>query len=208
MTIKEGETGEISISIPAALEADLIVDWVLQPVGTEPQDPDFDPMEGVVTIAAGTTEATVSLDPIADGLEEGEDERHLAVFTTADDAYKGKALVKVGDGVAVVNVVASALVGGGGDDHTCFIKDAGAYCWGGNGNGELGDSTEDGKNQGVLVTGLAAGVTAIDSGRDFSCAIVAGAVKCWGQGDNGQMGDGGSRNNNFTAVNSLVVQLM
>lgn len=81
-----------------------------------------------------------------------------------------------------------------GESHTCALTGSGAaYCWGGNGRGELGtDPAVIGtqSNAPVLVPG---GYTfaSIDAGGLHTCGVtVAGALYCWGSQEYGQLGNG------------------
>lgn len=79
--------------------------------------------------------------------------------------------------------------------HTCAVASGAAYCWGGNGDGYLGN----GESNGVAIyppvavdtSGLLAGktVTAIAPGDYTTCAIADGLPYCWGNGGSGQRGD-------------------
>ncbi|MDB3870679.1 hypothetical protein N9318_00005, partial [Euryarchaeota archaeon] len=89
--------------------------------------------------------------------------------------------------------------------HSCTVLDDGlAYCWGGNGYGQLGDGTTTSRNTPVAVN-LPAGRTAtsIASGTRHSCAILDDySLYCWGGNNLGQIGDGTTiQRNNPTAVN-------
>lgn len=82
--------------------------------------------------------------------------------------------------------------GEGSAGHICVLVTGGrAWCWGGNGSGQLGP--------GIVSTGSATPVPVGDrsfsdiaAGGDHTCAVatVGGAVWCWGGNDFGQLGDG------------------
>ncbi len=77
--------------------------------------------------------------------------------------------------------------------HTCAIISGGTVrCWGGNGNGELGNNTLIATNGSapVTVSGISSGTTAIAAGGYHTCAVVSGAAKCWGYNMFGQLGIG------------------
>lgn len=85
-----------------------------------------------------------------------------------------------------------------GDGHTCAIADGGAYCWGGNTYGQLGDNSTATATSPVAVdtSGVLAGKTLVDiaaggSGYyETTCAIdSAGAAYCWGYGQYGGLGN-------------------
>lgn len=76
--------------------------------------------------------------------------------------------------------------------HTCALQGRGSvYCWGGNGNGQLGDGTaRTMRPTPVRVTGLD-DATQIAAGGLFTCALRRdGTVACWGSNANGEMGTG------------------
>jgi hypothetical protein len=83
-----------------------------------------------------------------------------------------------------------------GFDQTCAVDSAGvAYCWGGNGYGELGDASTTDSDVPVPVdtSGVLAGktLTHVSTGGYFTCALDrAGAVYCWGDNYGGDLGDG------------------
>ena len=76
-----------------------------------------------------------------------------------------------------------------GGAHACAIRDAGkVYCWGDNGQGQLGDGTTDPSLIPVEVIGIDDAVQVV-AGDAHTCALQkSGAVSCWGRNDTGQLG--------------------
>src|SRR5207245_347965 len=127
---------------------------------------------------------------------------HTCGVTAAGTAYcwGGNGIGQLGDGsttnrLTPVLVVAPAGVSfaavDAGDFHTCGVTAAGtAYCWGGNGFGQLGDGTTPYRLTPVLV---APGVSfaAVTPARLHTCGVTpAGTAYCWGSNSVGQLGDG------------------
>lgn len=66
------------------------------------------------------------------------------------------------------------------------------WCWGYNGDGELGNGSTTDSSVAVQVTGITNAV-AISSGKTSACAILAtGSVNCWGSNLWGQLGNSSS----------------
>ncbi len=90
--------------------------------------------------------------------------------------------------------VSSIAVGG---FHVCARLDSGITdCWGGNGDGELGNGTSaNAANPGAVYssgTTPLANVSQLSPGMYFTCAVLAGGtVDCWGDNNSGQLGVGG-----------------
>lgn len=125
---------------------------------------------------------------------------HTCALTSTGRAYcwGDNSAGALGDGTftdrSTPTPVATSLVfqsiSAAGGFHTCAVTAAGAaYCWGANGEGQLGDGTQTNRNVPVPVSG----------GRTFSaifagyhtCAVTsAGAAFCWGGNASGQTGDG------------------
>lgn len=83
--------------------------------------------------------------------------------------------------------------------HSCVLLNGGAWCWGMNIDGQLGNgSTVDSKSP-VQVKGLSAGAQGLAAGFRHTCAAVDGGVECWGANYSGQLGDG-SNENSLTPV--------
>jgi len=71
-----------------------------------------------------------------------------------------------------------------------LVSGGAAYCWGYNGNGQLGDGTTSGTKAPVAVSGGLT-LTSVSSGGLHSCGLTAaGAAYCWGNGAYGQLGNG------------------
>jgi alpha-tubulin suppressor-like RCC1 family protein len=105
---------------------------------------------------------------------------------------------QLGDGTGTVNSdsVARVVSGGltftqvsAGSDHTCGITGAGvAYCWGYNGNGQLGNNSTTPSNAPVAVSGGLT-FTSITGGISHTCGVAGTALYCWGNDQLGQLGD-------------------
>ena len=88
-----------------------------------------------------------------------------------------------------------------GNIHTCGVSPAGAaYCWGYNGDGELGNGTTTSSATPVAVAGgltfaaVSAG-DAVDAGGQHTCGVTrAGAAYCWGYNGFGGLGNGTTTN--------------
>ncbi len=76
-------------------------------------------------------------------------------------------------------------------DTSCAVVNGAAYCWGYNGNGQLGNGGTSPSVVPAPVTGLASGVSAITVGGAHACAVVNGGAWCWGYNNAGQLGNSG-----------------
>jgi alpha-tubulin suppressor-like RCC1 family protein len=81
----------------------------------------------------------------------------------------------------------------GGNTHTCAIASGKAYCWGGNGYGQLGNNSTTDRKVPVAVdtSGVLNGktVTQIAGAEYHTCALASGKVYCWGDNVSGQLGN-------------------
>jgi hypothetical protein len=71
----------------------------------------------------------------------------------------------------------------------CAIMNGGAWCWGYNGYGQLGNGTTTASTVPVQVSGLTSGVTDISVGNAETCALQNGAAWCWGTNSEGGLGN-------------------
>jgi len=125
----------------------------------------------------------------------------LASYNGATCAIVGSELVCWGEVPGAIDrePMALALPGGStpvdvclSEKHGCVLlsgASSGAYCWGSDEGGRLGDVATHGSEVGVPVAVATSGTaTAIACGLAGSCAIVNGGVECWGE----QVADGDS----------------
>ncbi len=113
----------------------------------------------------------------------------------------------VGDGTTINRTVPTSIVGSSKfvkiayspNQHStiCALDAMGkAYCWGNNGNGELGNGTNTSSNIPVAVAGGHV-FTQIVVGSFYVCGLDTGKqVWCWGTNGSGQLGDGTTTNRN------------
>jgi len=82
-----------------------------------------------------------------------------------------------------------------GGAHTCGVTSGGAaYCWGSNGDGQLGDGTRTDRSSPVPVAG-GVSFAAVSAGFAHTCGVTAGgAAYCWGYNGHGELGDGTTTN--------------
>src|SRR2546425_1045671 len=126
-------------------------------------------------------------------------------LSAAAYCWGGNGSGQLGDGTTTTNRLTPVLVLApagvsfaavtGGAAHTCGLTtglSAAAYCWGGNGSGQLGDGTKTNQLTPVLVQ-APAGVAfaAVPAGAARPGGVTAaGAAYCWGDNGFGQLGDG------------------
>jgi alpha-tubulin suppressor-like RCC1 family protein len=79
--------------------------------------------------------------------------------------------------------------------HTCGVTSTGAgYCWGYNGDGQLGDGTMTNSATPEAVAGGLSFI-AVNSGGGYTCGVTSSSVVyCWGNNALGQLGDGTTTN--------------
>lgn len=110
--------------------------------------------------------------------------------------------VEVAPGVRLAGIAALAL----GEFHTCALtNEGGAWCWGSNGGGQLGDGTVSSRPRPVPVEASPeaplAGVIELRAGGGHSCARLAGGeAYCWGSNSSGQLGNSTTQSQVFPTL--------
>lgn len=75
--------------------------------------------------------------------------------------------------------------------HTCAVSDGQLWCWGQNGNGQLGDGSQLDQATPRAVAIPQASVASVAAGGHHTCALKTnGALWCWGHNGSGELGDG------------------
>jgi alpha-tubulin suppressor-like RCC1 family protein len=134
------------------------------------------------------------------------------IWCWGDNAFSQLGSSEFLEDLSLVPVQTAALPGSriakrivAGANHTCVLAtDGTVWCWGQNGNGNLGDgsfSTQGDPRQALL------GTTAvmIAAGGSTTCAALSNnTLKCWGKGNSGQIGNNLSLLSNATPVNTPV----
>ncbi len=92
-----------------------------------------------------------------------------------------------------------------GYDHACALTNSGAFCWGRNTYGALGNGTTTNASSPVAInSGAMSGtVNDIQAGSYHTCARTTNGVYCWGYNSDGQLGNGTTSNSsNPTAIST------
>ncbi len=88
-----------------------------------------------------------------------------------------------------------------GDRHSCAVVAGVVYCWGNNGDGQLGNGEEENQTQPVAVQGISGDVRLVGAGASHSCGLTTtGALYCWGGNEQGQLGDGSTEDRATAAL--------
>jgi alpha-tubulin suppressor-like RCC1 family protein len=77
-----------------------------------------------------------------------------------------------------------------GSEFSCALTTGGAYCWGDNLSGEVGDGSTLDRGEPVATSPSSGSFSDIAGGTDFSCGVASGTAYCWGDNYTGQLGTG------------------
>jgi alpha-tubulin suppressor-like RCC1 family protein len=104
-------------------------------------------------------------------------------------SYGFTRVIEVGPSIASLATTLTGINPGG--LHNCAIDATQSlYCWGYNGNGNIGDGTTTDRMAPTLV-GAPGSFAQVSTGFAHSCALTtAGVAYCWGRNYDGQLGDG------------------
>ncbi|MEZ4681267.1 MAG: hypothetical protein R2932_44340 [Caldilineaceae bacterium] len=90
-----------------------------------------------------------------------------------------------------------------GDRHSCANVDNAVYCWGDNGDGQLGDGSTENRATPVAVQGVNGEIAQLSAGASHTCArTIDQALYCWGGNEQSQLGDGTTEDRATAAVAS------
>lgn len=134
-------------------------------------------------VAAGGSNVTGGAVPTGGGVAAG------GISNTGGTSNTGgSGAVGTGCGSVPLNHCVTALAVG--DGYNCALVNGGAWCWGDNLFGELGNNTRQNSLVPVQVPSLTAGVSAIAAmSSSHTCALINGAAWCWGYNFYGQLGN-------------------
>ena len=147
--------------------------------------------KAIVDIAGGTEHACLVRDEGYVWCWGLNDRGQLGDNTTTDSLTPVQVVGPGGTGVL------SSVAGlDAGAEHTCAVRtDETVWCWGENGDGQLGDNSSTDSSVPVQVTapggsGTLTAAVEVAGGLGHSCAVKSDAtVWCWGRNDRGQLGD-------------------
>jgi alpha-tubulin suppressor-like RCC1 family protein len=106
--------------------------------------------------------------------------------------------------VAVADLSGATSITGAGNGfgvYCALVSGGAAKCWGNNGQGTLGDgSNETSSNTPVNVSGLSNATALVSAGASVCALLRSGGVQCWGSNSFGELGNNGTELENATPV--------
>lgn len=197
VSVKEGSIAAVPVNLNQACTLPVTISYTLSD-GTAGAS-DYAGMSATFTLAAGSTSGLLGVTTFEDALVEGSENLTLTISSPVNaNLGTANSTITITDNDTTLTATTDVSYITAGPRHTCAIKNGAAYCWGGNGNGDLGIGNQLPSYIPNLVTGLTSGVTKIVAGglfyldyryNDKTCAIVNGAAKCWGYQSYGELGN-------------------
>jgi len=91
----------------------------------------------------------------------------------------------------VAGITDAASISSDGDDDYCAVLTTGSMdCWGGNGDGNLGNGTTNNSVLPVPVTGITDARSVANDGFGYCAVLTTGRMDCWGLNLDGELGNG------------------
>lgn len=206
-TINEGFVGGVPVSLSQACPSfNVTVDYSFTD-GTAASvgaDPDYIKTSGTLIIPAGQTSKLLGVTTLKDSIlgEYHEDLTINLANPTHATLGSSTATITIEDLDPTVLPANDVTFVSAGPRHACAVRGGQIFCWGINGNGELGNGTFLPSYNPIEVNGIFFGATKVVTNgimtgdtrdKERSCAIVSGAAKCWGfQTGYGELGNGGN----------------
>lgn len=199
VSVVEGSIAAVPVSLNQSCSMDVTVNYSMTD-GTASAS-DYSGMSGSFTIYAGKTLAYLGVSIVEDSIVEPSENFTLTISNPVNATLgTSSSTVTITDNDVTLASASDVTYIASAPRHMCAARAGAAYCWGGNGNGDLGNGTTIPSYYPTQVTGLTSGVTKIVGGGYFyidlryaarTCAIVSGAAKCWGyQSGYGELGNG------------------
>ncbi|MGZ6927226.1 MAG: RCC1 domain-containing protein [Acidimicrobiia bacterium] len=214
--VVEGDAGparkvEVPVRLSTASTSKVQISYRVS-AGTATAGSEFNNFRGRIKTLTFAPKASTGLTPqqksiVVPILPDTTGEATETVEVTLLGATNGYSPVRDVGEVSILNddpVVWSSVSAG--DDHTCGLVSGASFCWGLDGNGELGDAAESSTAASpVRTVSVGADLTQVASGDFHTCArATTGAAYCWGMNSSGQIGDGTTTDRNVpTAVTAL-----
>lgn len=200
-TVKEGFVAAVPVSLNQACNMNVTVSYTMADGTASSEASDYAGMSGTFTIPAGKTTSYLGVTIFDDSTVESSENFTLTISSPVNATLGTvSSTITISDNDVTLSAVSDVTYISTGARATCASRNGAAYCWGGNGYGEVGNGTTTPSYFPTPVTGLSSGVTKLVSGGFFywdsrsathTCAIVSGAAKCWGYQSTGELGDNG-----------------
>lgn len=202
-TLSGSTTLTFTVTLSAVSTEDITVNYATSDVTATSSD--YTAASGLLTIPAGSTQATFNV-TVAHDLQNEANET-FSVTLTGGANYESTGSTLQATGTILDDEKKNLIQISLGQTFACGISSNGlAYCWGRDDLGQVGDgapfSNQD-KPQAVITTSLNAGTrfTQVSAGGYHACGLASdGQAYCWGYGSSQAIGDGATLVNRDTPV--------